>query len=112
MGAAIATPSLRFTENMTMPAQDLDNIRKSVLDRMERGDRLVKSAIIAAAVVEGLLLVAAIFIADWSNPLHRLVFILSILTYSVVACGLVALAGHISRSVGRVLIALESMSAP
>lgn len=94
-----------------MPAQDLDNIRKSVLDRMERGDRLVKSAIIAAAVVEGLLLVAAIFIADWSNPLHRLVFILSILTYSVVACGLVALAGHISRSVGRVLIALESMSA-
>lgn len=95
-----------------MPAQDLDNIRKSVLDRMERGDRLVKWAIIAAAMVEGLLLVAAIFIADWSNPLHRLVFILSILTYSVVACGLVALAGHISRSVGRVLIALESMSAP
>jgi hypothetical protein len=61
--------------------------------------------------VEGLLLIAAIFIADWSNPLHRLVFILSILTYSVVACGLIALAGHISRLVGRVLIALESMSA-
>jgi fatty acid desaturase len=95
-----------------MPAQELDNIRRSVLDRMERGDRLVKWAIIAAAMVEGLLLVAAIFIADWSNPLHRLVFILSILTYSVVACGLVALAGHISRSVGRVLIALESMSSP
>ena len=94
-----------------MSAQDLDSIRTSVLDRMERGDRLVKSAIIAAAMVEGLLLVAAIFIADWSNPLHRLVFILSILTYSIVACGLVALAGHISRSVGRVLIALESMSA-
>jgi len=94
-----------------MSARDLDSIRSSVLDRMERGDRLVKWAIIAAAMVEGLLLVAAIFIADWSNPLHRLVFILSILTYSVVACGLVALAGHISRSVGRVLIALESMSA-
>ena len=95
-----------------MSAQDLDSIRSSVLDRMERGDRLVKLAIIAAAMVEGLLLVAAIFITDWGNPLHRLVFILSILTYSVVACGLVALAGHISRSVGRVLIALESMSAP
>jgi hypothetical protein len=93
-----------------MPANDLDSIRQGVLDRMERGDRLVKGAIIAAAMVEGLLLVVAIFIADWSNPLHRLVFILSILTYSVVACGLVALAGHISRSVGRVLIALESMS--
>ena len=95
-----------------MPANDLDNIRQGVLDRMERGDRLVRGAIIAAAMVEGLLLVAAIFMADWSNPLHRLVFILSILTYSVVACGLVALAGHISRSVGRVLIALESMSSP
>jgi hypothetical protein len=95
-----------------MPANDLDSIRQGVLDRMERGDRLVKSAIIGAAVVEGLLLGVAVFLADWSNPLHRLVFILSILTYSVVACGLVALAGHISRSVGRVLIALESMSAP
>ena len=95
-----------------MSAQDLDSIRSSVLDRMERGDRLVKLAIIAAAMVEGFLLVAAIFITDWSNPLHRLVFILSILTYSVVACWLVALAGHISRSVGRVLSALESMSAP
>jgi hypothetical protein len=93
-----------------MPANDLDSIRQGVLDRMERGDRLVKGAIVAAAMVEGLLLVVAIFIADWSNPLHRLVFILSILTYSVVACGLVALAGHVSRSVGRVLIALESMS--
>ena len=94
-----------------MSAQNLDNIRHSVLDRMERGDRLVKWAIVVAAALEGVLLVAAIFIADWSNPLHRLVFILSILTYSVIACGLVALAGHISRSVGRVLIALESMSA-
>jgi hypothetical protein len=94
-----------------MPANDLDNIRQGVLDRMERGDRLVKSAIIAAAVVEGLLLAVAVFLADWSNPLHRLVFILSILTYSVVACGLVALAGHISRSVGRVLIAMESINA-
>ena len=93
-----------------MSANDLDNIRQGVLDRMERGDRLVKSAIIGAAVVEGLLLAVAISLADWSNPLHRLVFILSILTYSVVACGLVALAGHVSRSVGRVLIALESLS--
>src|SRR5205814_7098791 len=106
----IAPPSLRFTENMTMSAQNLDNIRQGVLDRMERGDRLVKGAIIAAAIAEGLLLAAAIFVADWSNPLHRLVFILSILTYSVIACGLVALAGHISRSVGRLLIALEFLS--
>jgi len=94
-----------------MPAKDLDNIRLSVLDRMERGDRLVKGAIIGAAVVEGLLLAVALFIADFSNPLHRLVFILSILTYSVIACGLIALGGHISRSTGRVLVALESLNA-
>jgi hypothetical protein len=94
-----------------MSANDLDNIRQSVLDRMERGDKLVRGAIVAAAVVEALLLAAALFIADWSNPLHRLVFILSILTYSVIACGLIALAGHISRSTGRVLVALESLNA-
>lgn len=94
-----------------MSANDLDNIRQSVLDRMERGDKLVRGAIVAAAVVEALLLAAALFIADWSNPLHRLVFLLSILTYSVIACGLIALAGHISRSIGRVLVALESLNA-
>jgi hypothetical protein len=94
-----------------MSANDLDNIRQSVLDRMERGDKLVRSSIIAAAVVEGLLLAAAFFIADWSNPLHRLVFILAVLTYSVIACGLIAIAGHISRSTGRVLVALESLNA-
>lgn len=94
-----------------MSAKDLDSIRQSVLDRMERGDKLVRGAIIAAALVEGLLLAAAIFLADWSNPLQRLVFILSILTYSVIACGLLALAGHISRSTGRVLVALESLNA-
>jgi hypothetical protein len=94
-----------------MPAKDLDNIRQSVLDRMERGDKLVRGAIVAAAVVEGLLLVAALFLADWHDPLHRLVFILSILTYSVISCGLIALAGHISRSTGRVLVALESLNA-
>lgn len=100
-----------MNEANSTSAQDLDSIRQSVLDRMERGDRLVKWAIIAAAAVEGLLLAAAILIADWTNPLHKLVFILSILTYSVIACGLIALAGHVSRSVGRVLIALESVTA-
>jgi hypothetical protein len=77
---------------------------------MERSDRLVKSAIIAAAVVEAFLFLAAILLADWANPLHRLVFILSVLTYSVLGCGMIALAGHISRSVGRVLIAIEASS--
>jgi hypothetical protein len=90
---------------------DLDLIRQSVLDRMERGDKIVRGALIAAAVIEALLLVAALFIADWHNPLHRLVFILAVLTYSVIGCGLIALAGHISRSVGRVLVALESLNA-
>jgi hypothetical protein len=94
-----------------MPANDLDSIRQGVLDRMERGDKIVRGAIIAAAVIEALLLVAALFIADWHNPLHRLVFILAVLTYSVIGCGLIALAGHVSRSVGRVLVALESLNA-
>lgn len=94
-----------------MSANELDTVRQSVLDRMERSDRLVKSAILGAAVIEGLLLVAAVLVADWTNPLHKLVFILSILTYSIVGCGLIALAGHISRSVARVLVALEAKGA-
>jgi hypothetical protein len=93
-----------------MPAPDLDDIRQSVLDRMERGERLVKWSIIGAAAVEALLLVVAILLVDWHDRLHKLLFMFFVLSYSIVALGLLALAGHISRGFGNLLAAIESGS--
>jgi hypothetical protein len=93
-----------------MPAPDLDSIRHGVLARMERSDRLVKWSIIGAALLEAVLLVAILLLVDRRDPLHRLLLVLFLLNYMVMVLGLVAIAGHVSRSADRVVAALESLA--
>jgi hypothetical protein len=86
---------------------NLDAVRTSVLDRMERDTRRVKLAVIGAALVESLMLGLALWQIDFSNRFERSVFLLFILSYTVVALGLLALGAHVSRVGHRVLAALE-----
>jgi hypothetical protein len=90
-----------------MTKRTLEEIQAGVLDRMERADRLVRATIIGAALLEAGLFAVAIYLVDWKDPTQRLLFIFSVLSYTIVALGLVALGGHVTRSVGRVLAALE-----
>jgi hypothetical protein len=90
-----------------MTALDLDTIRQSVLDRMERSDRLMRYALILAALVEVVLLFTALRLLDWHDRVDRLLFILFLLNYMVLSLGLIALGGHVSRSTGRVLLAMD-----
>jgi hypothetical protein len=91
-----------------MTRNNLESIQASVLDRMERADKLVRMAIAAAAIFEAGLLAIAIYLVDWKDPTQRLVFIFSVLSYTIIAMGLLALAGHVTRSVARVLAAMEN----
>ncbi len=75
---------------------------------MERSDKLMRSALIGAAVVEALLLFVALRLLDWHDRVDRLLFILFMLNYMVLSLGLIALGGHVSRSIGRVLLAMDS----
>jgi hypothetical protein len=95
-----------------MPAPDLDRVRISVLDRMERSDRIVRSAILLAALFELLLFVAAFLLMDWRDPAQRLAFVLAVTGYTIVVLGLVALGAHMSRIGDRVVAALEDASRP
>ena len=52
-----------------MTAPDLDRIRGSVLDRMEKSDRLVRGAILVAALFELLLFIGAFTLIDWHDRL-------------------------------------------
>jgi hypothetical protein len=86
----------------------LDDIRGGVLRQMERADRAIKLAIGAAALLELGLLSLVVFTADLRNPVERLIFLTSILSYAIIALGLVALGGHVTRSVGRLASLLDS----
>ena len=90
-----------------MTAPELDKVRQSVLDRMERSDRLMRYALLLAALVEVLLLFTALRLLDWHDRVDRLLLVLFLLNYMVLSLGLIALGGHVSRSIGRVLLAID-----
>ncbi len=94
-----------------MPANDLDTIRESVLDNMEHHERMVRLAIFGAVALEGVLLIIVLLTIDWRDATQKLVFVTSILSYSILALGLAALGAHVSRTVGRVLAAITPKDA-
>lgn len=91
-----------------MTSPDLDAVRGSVLDQMERAERATRLAILGAALVEALLLALAIVMVDWNDRLHVLLFLFSVLSYTIVALGLFALGGHVSRVGARLAAAVEA----
>lgn len=89
---------------MTSPASAAS---RSALDRLDRANRRVTMVIVAAAIVEFVLLVLVLQNIDFGDSLHRLVFLLAMSTYFTLGLGLVALGAHVSRVQERVLNALE-----
>lgn len=91
-----------------MHSDRLDEIRSGAITRMERTERNMRLGIFGAVLVELLLFVIAFSIVDFSNRIERLIFILAVLSYTIVALGLAALGAHVTRSVGRVVAALDT----
>ena len=90
-----------------MPINDLDTIRQGVLDRIERHERNMHLAIIAAFVLETALIIIAFRLVDWGDRTQTIIVVMSALTYTIIVLGLVALGAHISRAVARVLLAID-----
>lgn len=87
---------------------NLDNIRSSVLDRMERSRNVMRYALLGAAIAEAGLFAVAFMLLDFSIRLEKILFIFFVLTYTILALGMVALGAHVSRTAGRILAAMES----
>lgn len=85
----------------------LDEARGRVLDRMESGQRLINVAIGAAGMLEIAMLAVCILLVDWGDRTQVLLFLIFILSYFILVLGMLALAGHVSRSTGRLLAVLE-----
>jgi formate-dependent nitrite reductase membrane component NrfD len=63
---------------------------------------------LGAAGVEALMLVIALRLIDWRDHTQVLIFVMSILGYTIVVLGLVALGAHVSRASARIVAVLES----
>lgn len=85
----------------------LDQIRHTVLDRIDQSERRSKLAFFAAVGLETCFLAAFLLLADFSNRLHALLFLSAIAVYSILALGLVALGAHVNRCTERVLKAID-----
>jgi hypothetical protein len=80
---------------------------RTALDRLDRANRRVTLTIILAAAIESILLVTVLLVIDFKDPLHRLVFLLAMLTYFTLGLAIIALGAHVTRVQERLLTALE-----
>lgn len=80
---------------------------QAALERLDRANQRVTRLILVAAAVEGVLLIAVLLAIDFADPLHRLLFLLSMLTYFTLGLAIVALGAHVTRVEERLMTALE-----
>ena len=85
----------------------LNGVRSEALNRMERSERNFKIAFYSAVVIEGLFLVAFLLKANLKDPLHALLLLSTVASYTIIIFGLLALGAHVSRNTQTVLRAIE-----
>jgi hypothetical protein len=86
---------------------NINAVRKTALDRIDRSERHYKVTFFAAALIEASFFAGFILLPDFSNRMHVLLLITTVAIYSILALGLVALGVHINRNTLRVLNAVE-----
>jgi len=86
----------------------LDEVRAQVLARVDRAERNYRLAFFGAVALEGLFLAAFLLVADLGNKTHMLLLMATVMSYTVVVLGLVALGAHVSRATLRVLQAIDA----
>jgi predicted neutral ceramidase superfamily lipid hydrolase len=86
---------------------NINGVRGTVLDRIQRSESHYKRAFFAGAIVEASFLVGFMLLADLSDRTHVLLLIAAVAIYTILALGLVALGAYINRSTLRILKAVE-----
>ena len=86
----------------------LDTLRADVMQRIDRAERNYRFAFFGAVALEGLFLAGYLVLADLHNRTHVLLLLGTVMSYSVIVLGLVALGAHINRGILRVLQAVDA----
>ena len=88
--------------------EQLDAVRGEVLARVDRAERNFKLAFFGAVALEGLFLATFLFVADLANKTHVLLLMATVMSYTIMVLGLVALGAHVNRATLRVLQAIDA----
>jgi hypothetical protein len=91
------------------PADRSTSAVHAALADADRRDRLGRLALYGAALVEVLLLGAALMVMDFDDRTHQLVFIMAMLAYTTLALGLAALGARSSAANARLLHAIQML---
>lgn len=89
-----------------MSDSNLNGVRRSALDEIDKSRRTAKLFLAAAATFEGALLIAVLVLIDFSDRTHLVVFLCACLVYGTLAFGLFALRAHIDAATLRTLHAI------
>ena len=92
---------------MAGETQKLDEIRRRALDRVDLAQRRFRYMVMAAAVLEALLLLFVLYVTDFSDPVHRVVFACTMLVYFMMFMALFALGTYFGKIEARILKAIE-----
>jgi len=87
----------------------LDDVRSDALAQIDKTRRHYRLAFFGAVALEGIFLMTFLFAADFHNRTHVLLLIATVMSYSILALGLVALGAHVNRSTLRVLQAIDAL---
>ena len=88
----------------------LNGIRRTTLAQVEKSERARRLWIAAAAVIEGVCLIAFILLADFDNRTHILLLIGAGLVYGTLGMGILALGAFTQSWCLRILNAIELLA--
>ena len=92
---------------MAREAQNLDEIRRRTLDRVDQAAKRFRMVIVAAAVLEILLLLFVFYVTDFADPVHRVVFACTMLIYFMMFMMVLGLGTWLGKLEARILKAIE-----
>lgn len=92
---------------MTRETQTLDEIRRRTLDRVDQAAKRFRMVIVAAAVLEAILLLFVFYVTDFANPVHQVVFACTMLLYFMMFMMVVGLGAWFGTFEARLLKAIE-----
>ena len=87
-----------------------DTARQTALNEIEQREKASKWIVIAAALIESILLLSIFTVIDLSDKTHQLIFLTAMLVYLPVCLGMLALGIHQSRNTKRMLLAMQILS--
>ena len=101
---------LRHLRRTVSDAALADAAREKVFERLEHSESLFKMLCRLVILLEVGLGITLIVLTDFSDELHRLIFVVTCVIYSPLICGLLTLWAHANRNTARMLQALERVA--